>query len=116
MAEYTAKRIEHFLGLPVTVVTDEQSLPDKQTFKFNDTIIAEPDATNIRDKQVWINKGRYQAYEFSPYDETLLLDTDYMVNSNKLNTLLPLTSETTQGVTGDWNLSKYHPIVLGSFA
>jgi hypothetical protein len=31
-----------------------------------------------------MNKGRYQAYELSPYDETLLLDTDYMVNSNKL--------------------------------
>ena len=84
MAEYTAKRIEHFLGLPVTVVTDEQSLPAKQSFKFNDAIIVEPDTTNIRDKQVWINKGRYQAYELSPYDETLLLDVDYMVNSDKL--------------------------------
>ena len=38
----------------------------------------------MREWGQWINKGRYQAYEFSPYDETLLLDTDYMVNSNKL--------------------------------
>jgi hypothetical protein len=38
----------------------------------------------MRDGSVWINKGRYQAYEYSPYEETLLLDTDYLVNSNKL--------------------------------
>ena len=93
MAEYTAKRIEHFLGLPITVVTDEQSLPAKQSFKFNDAIIVEPDTTNVRDKQVWINKGRYQAYELSPYDETLLLDTDYMVNSNTLNKLFDMPTD-----------------------
>ena len=77
MAEYTAKRIEHFLGLPVTVVTDEQSLPAKQSFKFNDAIIVEPDTTNIRDKQVWINKGRHRAYELTPYTEYIMQTAAY---------------------------------------
>jgi len=90
MAEYTAKRIEHFLQLPVTVVTDEHSLPAITKFKFDKTIIVEPDTTNTRDKNIWINKGRYQAYSLSPYDETLLLDTDYMVNSNRLSALFEL--------------------------
>lgn len=84
MAEYTAKRINHFLGLPVTLVTDENSLPEVPNFKFDDIILVEPDKNNIREHTVWINKGRYQAYQLSPYDETILLDTDYVVNSDKL--------------------------------
>lgn len=87
MAEYTAKRIEHFLQLPVAVVTDEQSLPEIPKYNFDKIIIVEPDKTNTRDHSIWINKGRYQAYNLSPYEETLLLDTDYMVNSNKLSML-----------------------------
>ena len=85
MAEATAKRINHFLNLPVTIVTDNDSLPEKSNYKFDNTILTTPDKTNKRDWGMWINKGRYQAYEFSPYDETLLLDTDYMVNSSKLS-------------------------------
>jgi hypothetical protein len=84
MAEYTAKRVNHFLNLPVTIVTDENSLPEVPKYNFDNIILVEPDKNNIRDHTIWINKGRYQAYELSPYDETLLLDTDYMVNSDKL--------------------------------
>jgi len=84
MAEYTAKRINHFLDLPVTLVTDKESLPVKSKYKFDEIVTVEPDKNNKRDWGIWINKGRYQAYELSPYDETLLLDVDYMVNSNTL--------------------------------
>lgn len=84
MAEYTAKRINHFLNLPVTVVTDKSSIPIKLSYSFDNTVIAEPDKNNIREHTVWINKGRYQAFDLSPYDETIVLDTDYMVNSNNL--------------------------------
>ena len=83
MAVATAKRINHFLNMPVTVITNDDSITDT-TYKFDHTITVEADQTNYREKQIWINKGRYQAYELSPYDETLLLDTDYMVNSTKL--------------------------------
>jgi len=84
MAVATAKRINHFLGLPVTLVTDAESLPETQTYTFDKVIVTAADKNNIREHQVWINKGRYQAYDLSPYDETILLDTDYMVNSDKL--------------------------------
>lgn len=84
MAAYTAKRIEHFLDLPVTLVTDEQSIPKKSSYAFDKVITIEPDKSNVREWGVWINKGRYQAYDLSPYDETLLLDVDYMVNSDRL--------------------------------
>jgi len=84
MAEATAKRINHFLNLPVTVVTDIDSVPNNPTYSFDKTILTVPDKNNKRDWGMWINKGRYQAFEFSPYDETILLDTDYMVNSPTL--------------------------------
>ena len=93
MAVYTAKRINHFLGLPVTIVTDNASIPENIDYHFDKVIIAEPDKSNIREHSIWINKGRYQAYKLSPYDETILLDTDYMVNSTKLSTLFDMPTD-----------------------
>ncbi len=87
MAKYTARRVNHFLKLPVTIVTDEDSLPDSIDYQWDNIITITPDKDNFRDWGLWINKGRYQAYELSPYDETLLLDVDYVVNSNKLLTI-----------------------------
>jgi hypothetical protein len=86
MAVYTARRIESFLGLPTTLVTDSKSVKtitaDINTF---DSIIeVEPDKSNIKEQTAWINKGRFQAYEHSPYEETLVLDVDYLVNSDTL--------------------------------
>ena len=84
MAVATAKRVNHFLDLPVTIVTDNDSLPEQQSYTFDNVIIADADKTNKRDWGLWFNKGRYRAYALSPYDETILLDTDYVVNSDKL--------------------------------
>ena len=93
MAVATAKRINHFLNLPVTVITDETSIPDNSDYTFDNTITITPDKNNRRDWGIWINKGRYQAFELSPYAETLLLDTDYMVNSTKLLTTFDLPTD-----------------------
>lgn len=84
MAVATAKRINHFLDLPVTVVTDESTDTSSYGYTFDKTIINEADTSNLREKSVWINKGRFNAYEFSPYDETIVLDTDYQINSKTL--------------------------------
>lgn len=84
MAVATAKRVNHFLDLPVTIVTDKKSLPKKQKYAFDKVIFTTPDRNNKRDWGVWINKGRFQAYDLSPYDDTLLLDTDFMINSRAL--------------------------------
>jgi len=84
MAVDAAKRVNHFLNLPVSIITDSKSLPEKNTYKFDNTIIVEAQSDNKKDGSVWNNKGRYRAYNLTPYDETLLLDTDYLVNSNQL--------------------------------
>lgn len=85
MAVSTAKRINHFLNLPATVVTDSNTVLDNYDYKFDKIIVIESDNTNKNLKnQIWINKGRHQAYNLSPYDETLLLDTDYLINTDTL--------------------------------
>ena len=86
MAVYTARRIETFLGIPTTLVTDVESVKTISTDinVFDSIIEVEPDLSNIKEQTSWINKGRYQAYELSPYQETLLIDVDYLVNSETL--------------------------------
>ena len=86
MAVYTARRIESFLGLPTTLVTDTKSFETITNNKdaFDLVKFVEPDTSNVREQQTWINKGRFQAYEHSPYEETLVLDVDYLVNSDTL--------------------------------
>ena len=82
MATFVAERVNRFLKLPVTIITDEKS--NSNSYSFEKTIIVEPDSSNYRKKNVWINKGRYKVFDLSPYDETLVLDTDYILNSNQL--------------------------------
>jgi len=90
MAINTAKRANKFLDLPVTVITDESTDLTKYDYKFDNVIIRPANKDNLKGKDIWINKGRYQAYELSPYDETLLIDTDYLINSDKLLTIFDL--------------------------
>ena len=50
MAVATAKRANHFLNLPVTIITDTNSVPSKTDYIFDKTIIISPDTSNRRDK------------------------------------------------------------------
>lgn len=92
MAAATARRLNRFLDLPVSIITDRNSVTDR-SYTFDRTFFIEPDSSNTRKKSTWINKGRYQAFELTPYDNTLLLDTDYMVNSRRLLDLYSLPSD-----------------------
>ena len=84
MAVHTARRAKYFLDLPVSVITDESTDIEKYNFTFDNVIIKPADKSNTKDLDIWINKGRYQANDLTPYDETLLIDTDYLINSNTL--------------------------------
>jgi hypothetical protein len=93
MAVETAKRINHFLDLPVTLVTDTNSMDSIGDYVFDNVLIASAQDGNYKDKNLWLNKGRYRAFDLSPYDETLLLDTDYLINSNKLSNIFDITKD-----------------------
>jgi len=57
-------------------------------FEYDHVIRIESQGGNFRvdngEKKEWRNFGRYLAYDLSPYDETLLIDGDYLVLDNSL--------------------------------
>lgn len=86
IAERSAKLIKHFLQIPVTVVTDSELT----NTVFDQVIKIENKDSNFRytsdgKTTEWRNFGRHLAYELTPYEETILLDTDYFVLDSNLN-------------------------------
>lgn len=90
-ANWVADRVEKFLGLPTTIVTDENSVSESSHM----TIFKEAHVTGQRNFDIsrddmignWYNANRYQAFDVTPYDETIVIDSDYIVNSDQLNLL-----------------------------
>lgn len=91
-AQWSAPRITRHLGIPVTLVTD--SKPDDVSM-FDQVIIRESrsggtrkyDHMNADSSATWFNRGRCRAYDVTPYDQTIVLDTDYIVASDRLKVL-----------------------------
>jgi len=101
--------IQKHMGLDrtqITVVTDPHSLEHgkktigirKMQQAFKNTVVVEKDIkfkqSNVRTykdtshtaKQLqFYNVNRCDAYDISPYDETLLIDVDYLIQSDSLN-------------------------------
>lgn len=76
MAEWSARNIERHLGIPTHIVSD-----------------AVEDTTNTRyfsdvGTVTWHNLNRMDAYRLSPWDRTLVLDADYVVASDQLQSVL----------------------------
>ena len=85
IADQTSRLIRHYMNLPVTIITDPAATP---RFDYDQIIRVESAGGNTRTlhgkTMEWRNFGRYTAYELSPYDHTILLDTDYMVLDDSL--------------------------------
>jgi hypothetical protein len=91
IAQECARRIKHYLNIPVTLISD--SVRTYSGFD-NQLLVERASATGNRswaDCDVpiaWRNSGRSTAFELSPYDRTLLIDADYWIDSNNLSCLL----------------------------
>lgn len=95
-AYFLAKRIQKYLKLPVSVITDSAEYL-KSTFDSSvfDEII-EIDYLTTSNKRMYFdgslsyktlmfkNQSRSMAYFSSPYDETILMDTDFIISNDKL--------------------------------
>jgi hypothetical protein len=96
MANWSAKNIHRHLGIPVCLVTDQEPA---QPHAFDRVIIAHPTGAGQRyfsdyDTTVtWHNTNRMDAYTLSPWDQTLVLDADYVVASNQLAMCLQSTQD-----------------------
>jgi len=91
LAVECARRIKEYLGIPVTLVTNKRV--DSKLFQ-NQIITNKPKSTNKRyfadrSKSItWLNFDRNSALDHTPYDRTLLVDIDYMINSDDLLPIL----------------------------
>jgi hypothetical protein len=90
MAAWSAKNIHRHLGISVAVVTDyENPLGDfdyvinTQAQSGGQRYFSDYD-TNV----TWHNTNRMDAYTLSPWDQTLVLDADYVIASDQLRTVL----------------------------
>ena len=97
---FAAKRVKEYLGVPVSLITDssnwlKQSQPDAesvfdqiieiwtethQTKKFYDGSLAAKTLT-------WKNLSRGDCCHLSPYDETLVIDSDFIISSPTLKNI-----------------------------
>jgi len=93
MASWSARNIRRWLNIPTAVVTDIDP-NDKRLRGFDQVISATASAGGTRwfeDYQAtvtWHNAGRTDAYALSPWDQTLVLDADYVVASDQLKIVL----------------------------
>lgn len=85
IAEQAARLIHHTLNLPVTLVTEAEVDSDQ----FDTVIYVTNELKNYKvgEHGHWRNGDRFRAYELSPYNETLLIDTDYLMLDTSLLTL-----------------------------
>ena len=108
-AHFLAKRAQDILGLPTTLVTDsveflDVEYPDWQTVFdkvvsivwkaediTEDTVLSRGeqhsqkkfyDGALVSKRLEWKNEARTLAYEVSPYEETLVLDSDIVISND----------------------------------
>ena len=96
LAAWSARRIQRHLKLPTTLITDCAPM---HSAEFDNVIITSAVAggnryfSDIGSNVTWFNGNRMDVYELSPYNETLVLDADYVVCSSQLNFLFEMPQE-----------------------
>jgi len=86
MAAWSAQRIQKWLDIPVTLVTDQ---PVGHAV-FDQVLLSDRVDGNTRhyrdfdDHHAWYNMDCCDALSLSPYERTLVIDADYVVNSDAL--------------------------------
>lgn len=93
-AIFLAKRVRKYLDLPTTIVTDNaEYLKENDAEQYFDKIITVDNSIfytkkKYRDGLIYQasldfkNTNRSSVYDLSPYDETLLIDTDLIIADN----------------------------------
>ncbi len=99
-----------YLKIPVSLITDQSTfdwLKSNDSIKtaeniFENIIVTErPDAENYRmlsdghliDNVPFINSNRLSAWDLTPYDRTLLIDSDFLIFSDRLKSYIDSDSE-----------------------
>lgn len=87
-AEQTARGVRKFLNLPVTLLTTDPTANGN----FDNIVVVPKRATSHRAMVTsndtitynWDNDHRIDAFEYSPYERTIMIDADYFVMGDRL--------------------------------
>ena len=99
LAIFAATQIQTFLNIPVSIITDSgdwmlNAYPKEST--IFDQIISIENISTTNQKRFndgtlsskfleWKNLSRSSVYNLTPYDKTLVIDSDYVINSASLS-------------------------------
>jgi hypothetical protein len=92
MAAWSARNIQRHLGIPTSIITDCRDVD--QLVDFDVVISADAQTGGKRyfddyaKTVTWHNAGRTDVYNLTPYDQTIVLDADYVVASDDLKRIL----------------------------
>jgi hypothetical protein len=91
LAAWSAQNIQRHLGLPVCLITDATDIPTH--YKFDQIVTTTKHSeyrrhfSDLDESVTWYNKNRMDAYQLSPWDQTVVLDADYVVATDQLAVL-----------------------------
>jgi hypothetical protein len=100
LAVFAASRVIDYLDIPVSIITDNRQwlIDHYPNHPFDQIIEIELDTTPQQKyfhdgtlashKLDWKNKSRSSVYDLTPYDRTLVIDSDYIISSAVLKTAL----------------------------
>jgi len=104
IAIFAANRATKFLNIPVSLITDNvkylnDTYPDHPFDQVIEIPAEKPTSKKFYDGTLsaklveWKNLSRNSVYDLTPYDRTLVLDSDYIINSNILKLALDTDSD-----------------------
>ena len=95
-AYFLALRAKKYLDLPTTVIVDEDCKSKYlrsdvfdnifyENYEYDITFRTYQDSLKYESCVQYKNKGRYSVFYSTPYDETIVLDTDFIICNDNLN-------------------------------
>jgi hypothetical protein len=87
------------LNLPYTLITDRELKNELHTMRHD---------VDTGEFIKWRNVGRHHAYDLSPYEETLVIDVDYLILDTNLNKIFDvnwdyLLARNSHALTAQWS-------------
>jgi hypothetical protein len=97
LAAWSARRIKHWLKIPVCIITDAATVDPIFDHVVQTLALGERSRyfEDLAALVPWHNANRADAYDLTPWDRTLLLDADYVVNSDVLSAVIDTCQEFT---------------------
>ena len=95
-AVFCANRIKKYMNLPVAIATNDIEYAKTISNDCFDNYISLESAKYTQNKHFyngvynttilpWYNKNRSNCYYLTPFDETIVMDTDFIVSNDQLN-------------------------------